>query len=100
MKKSIVIWSDNALNDLDIIFEFRSKKSIPAAEKTISAILSRTSQLENFPESGQKQENISSSKTYRYLVEDDYKIIYSISNGVIYIHTVFDCRQDPEKMKG
>lgn len=100
MKKATVIWSENALNDLDVIFDFLSEKSVKAAEKIISALLSSTSQLETFPESGQKQENISSSKTYRYLVEEDYKIIYSYTNGVIYIHTVFDCRQDPEKMKG
>jgi addiction module RelE/StbE family toxin len=99
VKKVKVIWSEHALNDLDVIFDFLSEKSVKAAEKIVSALLSRTSQLETFPESGQKQENISSSVTYRYLVEEDYKIIYSYTNGVVYIHTVFDCRQDPEKMK-
>jgi plasmid stabilization system protein ParE len=100
VKKATVIWSEHALNDLDVIFDFLSEKSLKAAEKIISAILSRTAQLESFPESGQKQEKINSSKIYRYLIEEDYKIIYSYINGVIYIHTVFDCRQDPDKMKG
>ena len=25
---------------------------------------------------------------------------FHYTNGIIYIHTVFDCRKDPEKMKG
>jgi toxin ParE1/3/4 len=100
VKKVTVIWSEHALNNLDIIFDFLSEKSVKSAEKTVSLILSRTNQLELFPESGQKQENISSSVIYRYLVEVDYKIIYSYRNRIIYIHTVFDCRQDPEKMNG
>lgn len=100
MKKVTVIWSENALNDLDVIYDFLSEKSPKAAENIIAALLSRTTQLKVFPESGQVQENISSTKTYRYLVEEDYKLIYSFTNGIIYIHTVFDCRQDPEKMKG
>jgi len=100
VKKVTVIWSENALNDLDVIYDFLSEKSPKAAENIIAALLSRTTQLKVFPESGQVQENISSTKTYRYLVEEDYKLIYSFTNGIIYIHTVFDCRQDPEKMKG
>ncbi len=100
MKKVTVIWSENALNDLDVIYDFLSEKSPKAAENIIAALLSRTTQLKVFPESEQVQENISSTKTYRYLVEEDYKLIYSFTNGIIYIHTVFDCRQDPEKMKG
>ena len=100
MKKITVIWSENALNDLDVIYDFLSEKSPKAAENIVATLLSRTTQLKVFPESGQVQENISSTKTYRYLVEEDYKLIYSYTNGIIYIHTVFDCRKDPEKMKG
>lgn len=99
MKKVTVIWSEHALNDLDVIYDFLSDKSPKAAENIVAAILSRTTQLERFPESGQVEEKISITKTYRYLVEEDYKLIYSYTNGIIYIHTVFDCRQDPEKIK-
>ena len=99
MKKATVIWSANALKDLDIVFEFHAEKSLKAAEKIISSLLARTEQLETFPESGKVEELISSSKTYRYVVEGDYKLIYSFSSGIVYVHTVFDCRQNPVKMK-
>ena len=38
---------------------------------------------------------------YRYLVEGKYKIIYSLEyeSEVIYIHRVFDTRQNPKKLK-
>ena len=36
---------------------------------------------------------------FRYLVESNYKIIYWQENELITIASVFDCRQDPKKMK-
>jgi len=36
---------------------------------------------------------------YRYLVEGNYKIIYRIKDESIVVDSVFDCRQNPVKMK-
>jgi toxin ParE1/3/4 len=36
---------------------------------------------------------------YRYLVESNYKIIYWKKENIITIASVFDCRQNPEKIK-
>jgi toxin ParE1/3/4 len=55
--------------------------------------------LEAFPESGPKQETITASvKEYRYLVEGNFKIIYSHQeeSHVVHIEIIFDARQDPE----
>lgn len=99
MKRGKVLWSDNALNDLEIIFNFISEKSFAEAERIIAALIFRGTQLEQFPESGSRQETIKSKKDFRYLIEGNYKIVYSYSRGIIYIHTIFDCRQDPEKLQ-
>lgn len=100
MKIFPVIWTAEALRDLDGIFDFLSSKSPGAAGKTVLSVLSRAKQLEKFPESGQVQEVWHTTKiSYRYLIESNYKIIYSIQKQIIHIHTVFDCRQDPEKLQ-
>jgi hypothetical protein len=36
---------------------------------------------------------------FRYLVESNYKIIYWKEDEIITIASVFDCRQNPEKIK-
>ncbi|MBX2965045.1 MAG: type II toxin-antitoxin system RelE/ParE family toxin [Cyclobacteriaceae bacterium] len=100
MKKAQVIWSDEALNDLETIYDFLAEKSQPAAQRMVESILSRSKQLESFPESGAKQETKAGSKEYRYLVEGNYKVIYRYQqeNRAIYIAVVFDTRYDPEKL--
>lgn len=36
---------------------------------------------------------------HRYIVEGNYKIIYRVVGNEIYIVDVFDCRQNPQKIK-
>ena len=38
-------------------------------------------------------------KKYRYLLEGNYKIIYSVEGILATISSVFDCRQNPKKIK-
>lgn len=101
MKKVHVFWSNEALNDLEIIYDFLVEKSQPAAQRIVESILSRTKQLESFPESGTKLETKVGSKEYRYLVEDNYKVIYCYQKETqeVYIAVVFDTRYDPEKLR-
>ena len=99
MKSAQVIWSDAALNDLEIIYDFLAEQSQPTAQRIIESILNRTKQLESFPESGAKQKF--EVKEYRYLVEGNYKIIYryQLENQSIYVVTIFDTRYGPERIK-
>ena len=49
---------------------------------------------------GQIEENLIELKQeQRYLVEGNYKIIYRVIDKEIYITDVFDCRQNPQKIK-
>lgn len=102
MKKAQVIWSDEALNDLETIYDFLAEKSQPAAQRIIENVLIRLKQLESFPESGAKQEIVKPTATeYRYLVEGNYKVIYTHQPQIqtVHIATIFDTRYNPEKLK-
>ncbi len=101
MKKSQVIWSAEALVDLEIIYDFFAEKSAPSAQRIIESILTRSRQLESFPESGPRQEDLKNAlKEYRYLVEGNIKIIYSYRQEIqtVYIEIIFDTRHNPDKL--
>ena len=101
MTKAQVVWSDEALNDLETIYDFLAENSQPAAQRIVESILSRSGQLETFPESGTKEAIKSNDKVYRYLVERNYKIIYGYlqESQTVHIAAVFDTRYNPEKLK-
>ena len=97
MKVARVIWTSEAVFDLEVIFDFLADKSPSAAERITKRILERTRQLEEFPESGAIQETIALEREYRYLVEGNYKIIYrnEYLERTIFVEVVFDARQNP-----
>jgi plasmid stabilization system protein ParE len=100
VKKVQVIWTDESLGDLEAIYDFIAEKSPHAAKKVARSILARTRQLETFPESGSAQEtNKTLSRSYRYLVEGNYKIIYSVEGKAVYVEAVVDTREDPASKK-
>lgn len=97
----VVIWSDSAIQDLRNIYDylyFQASKRI--AENISNAIVDKTILLEQTPRIGQKEELlVHLNKEIRYLIEGNYKIVYWIDENLISIATVFDCRQDPNKLK-
>ncbi|MCA6381019.1 MAG: type II toxin-antitoxin system RelE/ParE family toxin [Cytophagales bacterium] len=71
----------------ETIYDFLAEKSQPAAQRVTENILGRAKQLETFPESGQNQETINGNvKEYRYLVEGNYKVIYSYQPESLVVH--------------
>lgn len=38
--------------------------------------------------------------TYRYLVVKHNKILYTVEDNYIFIHLLWDCRQDPKRLTG
>ena len=95
MAEFTTIWTNEAFDDLLQIEDFMG---IDKASKVIDKIIDRTRQLEDFPLSGKIQPT-QTRQEYRFLVEGNYKIIYSFRNNKVYINTIFDTRQDPEKLK-
>jgi plasmid stabilization system protein ParE len=89
------IWTNEAFEDLLQIEDFLGTDK---ASKVIDKIIDRTRQLQDFPLSGKIQPT-QTKQEYRFLVEGNYKIIYSFRSNKVYINTIFDTRQDPEKLK-
>ncbi len=95
-----MVWSTEALVDLEMIYDFLAEHSQQAAQNVTGKILSRIRQIETFPESGATQLELKKAdKEYRYLVEGHYKIIYRVTGNHAYIMTIFDTRYHPDKLK-
>ena len=97
----IIVWSANAENQLKDIYDYYSEVSGErVAKRLMNQLIERTVILEKNPKSGQKEELLKDYKEeFRYLVEGNYKILYWIEKNIITISSVFDCRQNPEKIK-
>ncbi len=95
-----VVWSENAESQIKLIselYKFHSSKT--KAINFTKEIISSTLILKKFPEIGALQEVYPTRNTdYRYILSGHYKLIYFISNQFIIIATIFDTRQDPEKL--
>ena len=96
-----VIWSAFANICLKEIYSYHKEKaSEKVALKIKSSVLFGAKQLIEHPESGEIEENLKFlNQNYRYLVVGHYKIIYKPVTEEILISDVFDCRQNPSKMK-
>ncbi len=96
-----VIWTNFAISELKNIFlYYRMVASDKVADKIRKSIFDSTRLLCKRPFTGAVEENLLDLKQeHRYLVVDNYKIIYRVTPSSIYITDIFDCRQDPLKMK-
>jgi len=97
-----VIWSNQSENQLDSIFDYYLKHStLKIARKIINEIIDEPNKLVKNLEIGQIEMLLKGRKNeYRYLICNNYKIIYSLdkSTKLIKISDVFDTRQHPKKM--
>jgi plasmid stabilization system protein ParE len=78
MKQFEIIWSDHAENELDKIFEYYSEfANIRVAKNIIQKIVEEPNKLLSNPEISQREELLLDRENeYRYLVCENYKIIY------------------------
>ena len=96
-----VIWTNFAISELKNIFlYYRMVANEKVAEKIRKSIFDATRLLSKQPFTGAIEENLIELKQeHRYLVVGNYKIVYKITQSSIYITDIFDCRQNPLKMK-
>jgi plasmid stabilization system protein ParE len=86
---------------LDDIYDFLKLKSEDAAVDVYNEILDEIERLKSFPEMAPIETNlIDFPEIFRALViRKTYKVIYYIKNDRICISAVWDCRQNPNKLK-
>jgi len=96
-----IIWTDFAKVQLRNVFDYYAEvASKTVAKNIISGIRNRTILLRTHPNIGTIEELLMESPhKYRYLVENNYKIIYRIEDSIIYITDIFDTHQNPNKLK-
>lgn len=98
-----VVWSDSAENELDKIFEYYNEKAgNKVAKKIIKEIISEPNKLTSNKFTTQVEDLLLNRENkYRYLICNNYKIIYCIDEDkkLIQISDVFDTRQNPIEIK-
>lgn len=95
-----VLWSDSAISDLQDIHDYYlAKASLKVAKRIVNSLVDKSELLSKNPRIGQTEDLLKYKKEeIRYLVEGNYKIVYVIEVQIVFIATIFDCRQDPVKL--
>ena len=98
-----IYWTDFSKNELQKIFSYyKENASLQVAHKLVLEIEKKTNILKTHPNIGQKEELLITRKQgFRYLVHENYKIIYwiNLEKTRIEISDVFDTRQNPIKIE-
>lgn len=64
-------------------------------------LINTAKSLSKQPYKGQEEPFLAElNQDHKRLIEGNFKIIYYIDNGVVYVTSFFNTRRDPKKMKG
>ncbi len=94
MAKRKIVWSNRAIKRLYNILEFydQRNKSKTYSKKLYQLLHKQVNILIKFSEIGLK----TTEDTTRGLIIEDYIIYYQLTEDKIIIHTVWECRQNPD----
>lgn len=96
-----IFWTNFAVAELKKIYSYyKMTAGDRVAESIKKSVFSAVKILARQPEAGVVEENLKDlNEGHRFMVEGNYKIIYKVAGEKIFITDIFDCRQDPIKMK-
>ena len=90
-----IIWTQEAENDYDAIYEYYILISSNIALKILNSI---SESVDNLVFEKQFQtDNI--NPNYRRIISGNYKILYRVENDKIIIFAIFDTRQNPIRLE-
>jgi toxin YoeB len=94
MAKRKIVWSSSARKKLFVILEFyiESNKSKSYSIKLYKLLNKEVNLLLKYPDLGLK----TSEESVRGLIIDSFIVYYEVIVDKIIIHTIWDCRQDPD----
>jgi len=94
-------WTETAINHLKSIYEYyKLEVSISVASSVRYRIIEHSKILAHQLLIGTKEELLLHlAKEYRYLVEGNYKILYTFQENKVIIAAIFDTRQEPKKLQ-
>ena len=89
-----LIWTDQAINDLEDIGNYISKSSNKYAKLTIKKLYNRTHILKKFPFSGRVVPE-KKDLNLREIIEGNYRIIFEIiSDDLVYVLGIYHSARD------
>ena len=88
-----IVWSDNALEDIEQIAEFISKDSSDRAALFVGRLIDSTEKLSQYPKSGRVITEVN-IKEYREVIYGAYRIMYKIEAREIFIMAVVHSARD------
>lgn len=93
-----VVWAEIAEKDLKEILEYIAIDNPSNALEIFQKIKQRTSTLYTFPERGRVVQELQDQSIliYRELVVQLWRIIYRISDNIVYVLSVLDSRRNVE----
>jgi len=94
-------FSENAVEALKEIYNFLYSKNERAATVIRNSILNEIKRLLVFPQMASIEPILKEeSEMFRSLViEPYYKVVYYVDRETIIVVDIWDCRQDPEKLR-
>ncbi|MCF8459185.1 MAG: type II toxin-antitoxin system RelE/ParE family toxin [Flavobacteriales bacterium] len=96
MEKVLTVeWTDTAKAKLRKVYEFHSEYSEESAFKIVNEIIEEADSIIFFK---QFQVDDVNSK-YRRIIVRQYKVLYKIEVGIVWIMNVFPTKGDPEKLR-
>jgi len=97
MAKRKIVWSHRANIKLFEILDFYTKrnKSSSYSKKLYKKFKKELSLIIRQPEIGTKTD----MESVRGLIVDDFILFYETTTEMIIVHTVWDCRQNPDDLK-
>jgi toxin ParE1/3/4 len=79
-----IIWTEPALSDLDAIADYIALDNPDAARRLVQRIFKHVDQLQKYPESGSKPQELSGWR-YRQIVEPPCRVFYRFDGTHVYI---------------
>lgn len=101
MKKKLPIrWDRYAKQNLDAIYDYIAKDSVPAARRVKKELVKLAHSLNDYPEKYSREESLINEKeNYRSVSKWSYKIIYEVTDEFIIIADIFHTSQNPDIIK-
>ena len=99
MQKYTIIWTDDAVSDLNNIIDYIFKENKTNAKNMYLAIKEQCQDLGYFPFRGRivPELEIFGFTTYREIIYKRWHIIYSVESKNVFLLLILDSRQDIEE---
>ena len=88
-----IVWSENALQDIEQISEFISKDSSDRAALFVSRLIDATEKLSQYPNSGRVIPEVKKDE-YREVIYGAYRIMYKLEAKEVLILAVIHSARD------